>query len=129
MALGATALGAYMMLKTSNYDVSSLDWMPVASVSFTIFIASWAVLTLPFLVISEIMPENLKDFGVTLCTFLVWMTSFFTTKYFPLLNELCGFHGTMFLYAAVSILCVTYIILYMPETKGKSREEIMKSLQ
>lgn len=80
------------MLKTNNYDLDAFTWVPVASVSFTIFIASWAILTLPFLVISEIMPEQIKDFGVTFCTFLVTVASFLTTKYFPIVSEMLGFH-------------------------------------
>lgn len=129
LALGLTTLGVYMMLKSWNYDVDSFNWIPLASVSFTIFIASWAVLTLPFLVISEIMPERIKDFGVTFCSFLVWFSSFLTTKYLPLSNELIGFHGTLFVWSAVAVVCVIYIIIFMPETKGKSREEIMKLMQ
>lgn len=53
------------MLKSWQYDIDAYNWIPVASFSFVIFIASWAVLTLTSLVIAEIMPENIKDFGVT----------------------------------------------------------------
>lgn len=126
--LGLTSLGMYMMFKTWNYNVDAFNWVPVASVSFTIFIASFAILTLPFLLIAEIMPENIKDFGVTFCTFLVWSSSFLTTKYFSLVNEIIGFHGTMFIFAGVCLICVIYIIFNVPETKGKSKQEIMKLL-
>lgn len=63
--MGFIVLGTYTMLKSWQYDIDAYNWIPVASFSFVIFIASWAVLTLNNLVIAEIMPENIKDFGVT----------------------------------------------------------------
>lgn len=39
-----------------NTDVSSFNWVPIVSFSFVVFIASWGLLTLPFLVVTEILP-------------------------------------------------------------------------
>lgn len=58
--IGLTILGTYSYLKTLGYTLESFTWIPITSFSFVIFIASWGVLTLPFLVISEIMPEKVK---------------------------------------------------------------------
>lgn len=41
-----------------NTDVSSFNWVPIVSFSFVVFIASWGLLTLPFLVVTEILPEK-----------------------------------------------------------------------
>lgn len=127
-ALGLITLGTYMMLKSWHYDVDAFSWIPVASFSFVIFIASWAVLTLPFLVISEVMPENVKDFGVSFCMSLLWICAFLMVKLLPLLTESLGFHGSQFLFAGFCLLSALFIVLFMPETKGKSYEQIMKSL-
>lgn len=127
--IGLSTLGVYMMLKSWNYDVEFLNWLPVASFSFVIFIASWAVLTLPFLVISEVMPENLKDFGVSFCMSLLWLCAFATIKCLPLLIEVLGFHGNMFLFGGFCFCSALFITMVMPETKGKSYEQIMNSLQ
>lgn len=108
-----------MMLKKWNYDVEEFSWIPITSFSFVIFIASWAILTLPFLVISEIMPEHLKDFGVSFCMTLLWSFAFITIKYLPFLTGTLGFHGSMFLFASVCLSSAVFIILFMPETKGK----------
>lgn len=129
IAIGLISLGLYMMLKTSGFDVEAFNWIPIVSFSFVIFIASWAVLTLPFLVISEIMPEKLKDFGMSFCMAILWSTSFVIIKYLPFLTEEFGFHGTLFMFACVCLSCAIFIILYMPETKGKSHEQIQNLLR
>lgn len=150
--MGLTTLGVYMMLKTWGYDVEAFNWIPLASFSFSIFIASWAILTLPFLVISEgnetkyiefnkltsikqnlsslseVMPDKLKDFGTSFCMTLLWISQFIMLKFLPLLTDTLGFHGSMFLFAGVCVACTVFIILFMPETKGRSYEQIMKSL-
>lgn len=128
-ALGLITLGVYMMLKDWNYDVNAYNWVPLASFSFALFIASWAVSTLPFLLISEIMPEKLKDHGASFCVAISWIAAFIAIKYFPAFNDMIGFHGSMFLFAGVCIFGAIFVIFYMPETKGKSYDEIMKSLQ
>lgn len=56
--LGLCTLGGYTLLKSIGYSLDGLSWLPIASFSFCIFIASWGVLTLPFMVIAEIMPEK-----------------------------------------------------------------------
>lgn len=127
-ALGLAALGAYTMLKTLGYNVESFSWVPIVSFSFVIFIASFAILTLPFLVISEVMPEKLKDFGQTFCMNFVWITTFIMVKLLPFMTDSLGLHGAMFSFAVVCILGAIFVLLYLPETKGKSYEQIMNSL-
>lgn len=56
-----------MLVRSHGYPVDEYNWIPLVSFSFVIFIANWAVLTLTFLVISEIMPDNLKSFGSSFC--------------------------------------------------------------
>lgn len=58
ISLGLSCLGLYTYLKMEGYAMDAFSWIPIVSFSFSIFIASWAVLTLPFLVIAELMPEK-----------------------------------------------------------------------
>lgn len=57
-SVGLAILGSYIYLDMIGVDVTDFKWIPLVSFSFVIFIASWGVLTLPFLVLSEIMPEK-----------------------------------------------------------------------
>lgn len=127
-AVGLISLGVYMMLKSWGVDVEPFNWIPVVSFSFLVFIAAWAILSLPFVVVSETMPELLKDFGASFCLTLVWICGFIVTKYLPLSIQLLGFGETMFLFAAVCLISAILIIFFLPETKGKSYEEIMNLL-
>lgn len=109
--------------------MQAYNWIPLVSFSFVLFIGSIAVLTLPFCYIAEIMPGKLKEFGVSFCMTLLWLFAGILLKYLPLLADTLGFHGLMFAFAGVCIFGAVFVGFQMPETKGKSYEEIMNSLQ
>lgn len=128
-ALGLIVLGAYMMVKSWNVDVESINWIPLVSLSWTIFISSIGITSLTTTCISEIMPEKIKDAGLSFCMTLLFTFSFLNIKYLPVFIEVLGFHVTMYAFAGLCLVLTMYIILFMPETNGKSHQEIMKSLQ
>lgn len=128
-ALGLITLGVYMMLKSWDYAVESFNYIPIGSFSFVILIANLALTPLPFLVISEVMPNKLKNFGSSFCLTLVWILVFIMIKFLPFLMENLQFHGTMFLFASICLAGGLFIALKMPETKGRSYEQIMNSLR
>lgn len=129
VALGLSILGVYMMLKSWNIDVTAFNWLPLASFSFIIVLSQMGVLSLPFVVLNEIMPEKIKDGCCTFCMSILWLFSFITRKYFPLLIDLICLHGSIFLFAGVCVCGAVFVLTFMPETKCKSHAEIMKSLE
>lgn len=58
IAIGFATMGTYTLLDTLNYDLEMFKWIPLASFSFIIFIASLGVCTIPFIMLSEIMPQE-----------------------------------------------------------------------
>lgn len=58
----------------------------------------------------------------------LWVFAFIMIKCFPLLTATFGMHGCMFLFAGFSVAGALFVIIVLPETKGKSFEEIMNLL-
>lgn len=128
-ALGLVVMGVYSMLKSFDYDVDAFNWIPIFSFSFVIFISNCGILTLTFLIITEVMPEELKNFGTSFCTQMIWLFAFLILKYLPFLTANLGMHGSMFLFAGVCLSSALFIFIVLPETKGRSHAEIMELLQ
>lgn len=118
-----------MMLKSWNYNVDVLNWIPLVSLSFSIFSSSMAVITLQFSFTSEILPKNLKEFGLAVCIALMYALIFAMTKLLPFLMNELKMYGCLFLFCGFCLFGALFIIWYMPETKSKSYEQIMESLQ
>lgn len=112
------------MLKSNEYSVEDYNWIPVMSFSCIVFIASLGIISLPLLVFSEVVPEKIKDFGVTAYLTLSWFSAFILIKYLSNLIESLGFDWTMFLFAGLCVVCELYIVFFVPE----SHEEIMEAM-
>lgn len=117
------------MLKSFGYSIEAFNWIPLTSFSYVLFVANIAVLTLPLVVISEILPTNVKDFGLSICMTVLWTFAFIVTKFLPFWNQVLGFHGDMFLFASICLAGELFIFLFVPETKGKSHKQIVETMQ
>jgi len=61
---------------------------------------------------------------MSIATLSLWIASFFLTFTFPILNSELGAYGTFWVYCGISVLGFTFIKWKLPETKGKTLEEI-----
>ncbi|XP_067626049.1 facilitated trehalose transporter Tret1-like [Eurosta solidaginis] len=128
VALGHLIFGTYIYLNLLGYNVQDFAWIPVASFSLTILIANLGLVSLPYLVISEIMPPKLRSLGSVTSMISMWIGGIFLLKCLPLMFEFLGMHGMVFTFAGICIAGVILIAIFLPETKGKSTDEILASL-
>lgn len=93
-------------------------------------IACYAMTLAPvvWVVISEIFPMRVRGLAVAVSTFFLWAACFVLTYTFPLLNGALGAYGTFWLYGLICLLGFAFIYRNLPETKGKSLEEIENEL-
>lgn len=60
---------------------------------------------------------------------LMWIFGFVSIRIYPILVELIGMHGNLFIFAIISLFGAIFVQFVLPETKGKSHQEIMKMLE
>lgn len=83
---------------------------------------------IPWVIMSEILPVNIKGLAGSMATLANWLTSFATTMTANLLLKWSG-GGTFTIYAAVAAFTVAFATLWVPETKGRTLEEIQQSFR
>ncbi len=93
-------------------------------------IACYAMSLAPvvWVVISEIFPNRIRGAAMAVAVSALWIACFLLTYTFPMLNAQLGSAGTFWLYAAICIAGFVFIFFKMPETKGKSLEQIEREL-
>lgn len=128
MLIGAGGLAViYAILGTCYYLHVTGFFMIILVVSA---IACYAMTLGPvtWVLIAEIFPNRVRAVAVATCTFALWVGSFTLTYSFPLLNSSLGSYGTFWIYAVICAAGFIFFTAKLPETKGKSLEELEKEL-
>ncbi|GHT62207.1 MFS transporter [Bacteroidia bacterium] len=121
LAIIYALLGLSYYLHISGIAVLVLVMMAIGCYAMTLAPVVWVV-------ISEIFPMRVRGMAIGVSTFFLWAACFVLTYTFPLLNNALKASGTFWLYGIICTLGYIYIYKNLPETKGKSLEEIEKEL-
>lgn len=142
MAVSAAMFGVYFKLTSVNPNNSShpelvsvlnaspaetsnpLAWLALSSMG--IYIAGFAIGwgPIPWLVMSEIFPVKARGVASGFCVVTNWGFAFLVTKEFHDLMISLTSYGTFWLFAGFCVLNVFFTVFCVPETKGKTLEEI-----
>ena len=77
-----------------------------------------------WVLISEIFPNRIRGAAISVAVSALWIACFILTYTFPLLEHAIGAGKTFWLYSAICLAGFMFVYLYVPETKGKSLEQI-----
>jgi sugar porter (SP) family MFS transporter len=121
MALSLFVLGLAFSLRQLS---GSLGWIAVSSLM--VYVGCFAVGLGPvfWLILSEIYPLRIRGRAMSVGTAANWSANLIVALSFLTLTEVVGKAATFWLYAAVSIGAWFFAFLLVPETKGKTLEEI-----
>ncbi|XP_053551326.1 solute carrier family 2, facilitated glucose transporter member 8 isoform X2 [Bombina bombina] len=139
MVLSLTLFGVYFKIMEMNLHNSSVLPSPsslttdpgdnlaaLALGSMAFFIAGFALGwgPIPWLVMSEIFPVRARGVASGVCVVTNWGCAFLVTKEFHNLMDSLTSYGTFWLFAAFCLLNIIFTVICVPETKGKSLEQI-----
>jgi SP family xylose:H+ symportor-like MFS transporter len=102
-------------------------WPAAAVLTLTLSaIACYALTLAPvtWVLIAEIFPNRIRSQGVSAAVTALWIASFALTYTFPIMNRALGTAGVFFGYGVVCLLGCGMVLAWVPETKGRSLEEI-----
>jgi SP family sugar porter-like MFS transporter len=89
---------------------------------------SMSLAPVTWVVISEIFPNRIRGAAMAVAVTSLWLACFILTYSFPILNAKLGPAGTFWLYAAICMVGFIFIKAKLPETKGKTLEQLEKDL-
>ena len=128
MLIGAGGLTVIYILLGSFYFFN-FDGFPVLlMVLLAIAVYAMSLAPVTWVVLSEIFPNRIRGAAMAVSTFFLWGASFVLAYTFPLLNSSMGTHGTFWIYSGITLAGFIFIKVRLPETKGKSLEEIERDL-
>jgi len=118
MAIGMFAIGLLAYLQIIG--VSTLVFIVIYSASFMM---SWGPIC--WVLISEIFPNTIRGKAIAIAVAAQWIANFIVSATFPSL-EAFSITFTYVLYGVMSVLSAIFVWKMVPETKGKTLEDMSK---
>ena len=126
------AIGAIGVALANIYSVSPLRPVISIMVYSASFMFSWGPIC--WVLISEIFPNTIRSAAVAIAVAFQWIFNFIVSSTFvPLYNMSMGDMGDKFghcfvyaMYSAICIIAAIFVYKLVPETKGKSLEDMTK---
>jgi sugar porter (SP) family MFS transporter len=121
MVVSLAVLGVAFRLSSLG---PALHWVALACLMA--YVASFAIGLGPvfWLLIAEIYPLRVRGEAMSLATAANWISNFVIGLTFLLLIDALGDAGTFWLYAAVGVLAIAFCHRLVPETRGRTLEQI-----
>lgn len=128
MGVTLAVFGYYFKLKENNTDVSNISWLPLVCLVVFIIVFSLGLGPLPWMMSGEILAPEIKSFGSGAAVSTNWICVSIVTFFFKPLLDAIGSSSTFWMFAVVCFIAAAFVLLVIPETKGKSIQEIQNEL-
>ncbi len=114
-------LGICYYMHVTGFFMVVLVVVAIACYAMTLGPCTWVLL-------AEMFPNKVRAVAVATCTFALWVGSSTLTYTFPFLNAALGSYGTFWIYSAVCAVGLLFFLRFLPETKGRSLEQLEDEL-
>lgn len=130
MLVGAAGMGVCLLATGMAFHLGKTGaWVMPLILGYIAFF-SLSVGPVTWVILSEIFPTKLRGRAMAIATFCLWVANYIVSQTFPMLNEnkaLVAKFNHGFPFWVYSVFCVVLVIVVarmVPETKGRSLEEI-----
>lgn len=116
-----TVLGLLYRMHLQGKPMLVLVLAAIACYAMSLAPATWVV-------VAEIFPNRIRSSAMAISVTALWAACFLLTYTFPQLNVALGAAGTFWTYAAVCLAGLVYLSIRLPETKGRTLEQLEREL-
>ncbi|XP_049282489.1 uncharacterized protein LOC125763387 isoform X1 [Anopheles funestus] len=100
------------------------DWIPLLCVLVFTVAFALGISPISWLLVGELFPLEYRAVGSSIATSFSYFCAFLSVKTFVDFQSFLGLHGTFWLYACISCVGLFFVIMVVPETKGRDLEEM-----
>ncbi|XP_065350955.1 facilitated trehalose transporter Tret1-like [Cloeon dipterum] len=129
MALSTLLLGVYLYYREGDAkSVEGIGWLPIIFVCLYLVAFSVGAGPIPWLTLGELFPSEVKGFASAFSSCFNWLLAFLVTRFFGDLVSAINGSGAFWLFTALLLLGLAFVYFFLPETRGKSLEQIQAML-
>jgi sugar porter (SP) family MFS transporter len=126
-AIGMIFSLAYLTYSFSLPTQNGIAVLIALLVYISFFAASYAPVM--WVIISEIYPSRIKGLAMSFSTAVSWLYTFLTVYFAPIIQGTLGLNYLFAIFGVFSVIAFVFVKIWIPETKGKSLEQIEVELK
>lgn len=119
---------SYYFLTLDHEGMWGPSWLAIAGLGIFVLGFSLALGPIPWLILAELFPTEVRSLACSIACMVNWSCSFIVTLAFLPLENAISKEGTFLVFAVVTGLCFVFVLTLVPETKGKTVEEVIASM-
>ncbi len=123
--VGSAGLAVSFLLIFLGFQNGGGIWVVIYIVLAMAFY-SFSLATMTWVLLSELFPNRIRGAAMSVSVFALWLGNFTVSYTFPMLNHWLGTAHMFLLYAVINLAGFMFVMIALPETKGKSLEQIEK---
>jgi SP family arabinose:H+ symporter-like MFS transporter len=123
VATGGMGLSLLLLGAAFKFQILPPSALLFIILLYIAFFAS-AMGPLVWVVLAEIFPIRMRGAAMGLATLVLWLADFVVTLTFPVISDTLNASTAFWLYAAMCAVDLVFMVFYLPETKGRTLEEI-----
>ncbi|KAF5785115.1 putative major facilitator, sugar transporter, major facilitator superfamily [Helianthus annuus] len=127
LVLGCLTTALSFYLKTYEIGLSTVPALAVTGILLYIVSFSAGMGAIPWVIMSEVFPINIKGAAGSLATLVNWFGAWAISFTFNFLLSWSSY-GTFIIYAAINAGAIVFVIKMVPETKGRTLEQIQAAI-
>merc|ERR1719382_717039 len=112
----------------SSHGLWAPSWLAILALATFIVGFSLGMGPIPWLILAEIFPTEVRGTASSIATAVNWGSSFLVCLCFQPLEEALTRQGCFFLFAMICLTCFIFVKVLVPETKGKTVEEVLATM-
>mmetsp|Transcript_3958 Transcript_3958/g.3828 ORF Transcript_3958/g.3828 Transcript_3958/m.3828 type:complete len:152 (-) Transcript_3958:141-596(-) len=116
-------LGLFFYLQDVT-GLTNVGWLALASAYCYIAFFSIGVGAIPWLIMSEIFPNDVRGNAAAIATAVNWLFSFIVTMCLDAYRKAITYQGVFWSFGFICLVMIFFVLFFIPETKGKSFEQI-----
>lgn len=129
MCLAMGLMGLYFYLKENDPETAkSISWLPIAALVLFIILYCLGFGPLPWAVLGEMFPSNVKSYASSVVASACWILGFLITLFFSTLVSSIGSAFSFWVFAVCCAVAIPFTFIFVFETKGMSLQQIQDKL-
>lgn len=122
-------LAVYFTLQKIDVDVKPFSWLPVIAVMVYAFVFKFGLGIIPIVMTAELFPAKVKAMGMTVADFFYVFFAWMSIEVYQRLIAFAGYDYPFYIFSVCCLMTAVFAQIYIPETKGKTLEEIQFMLK